>query len=155
MKRDSAQLAIAPWLREFASKQELRRDDRHIDEIDASYTDRRRWIGAALLCYSVALESVRSDRLPVIVAMQFFLKPSSAPKGLDATSAQRLQLSWTPPALTLFRRGFEPWTGNDAFVAVELETGLPEGALDAVYYQEWFDESDADFDRRLWIVGEG
>lgn len=90
----------------------------------------------------------------MVAAMEFFLVASSEATGFRGERRlQEVELSRTPPALTVFQAGAVPWKENPAFIVVEAVVGLPEDFRGRVLYQEWFDESEGDCDRRLWLVG--
>ena len=153
MTSTSTQFVIRNWLRAFATSTERNRDDLHVDQINSEFKNPRRWSEAGVQCLHLAFDAVQSENLPVTVAMEFFLAASQEPTGYSGGRVQDLRFSWTPPALTVFRPDAVPWRQSDAFTPVEADTGLPEGVVGRVLYQEWFDESEGDYDRRLWLVG--
>lgn len=149
----SLQARIRDWLQRFTATPERIRDDLHVDQIDTRFKNRDMWADAAVTCLQLGVDTARAERLRVIVAVEFFLETSPEPVGYQGGRVHDLRFSWTPPALTVFRADAAPWTKSDAFAHVEAETGLPRDVANQVFYQEWFDESDGDYDRRLWIVG--
>ncbi len=143
---------ITDWLTEFAAQKERLRDDVHVDQISAEFKDRHTWADAAVQCFSVASRAARAGRLPVTVAMELFLESTQTAESFAGGPIQNLALSWTPPALTVYQRGVEPWNGVDAFQRVSVDTGVVAEGEVMVLFQEWFDEVEADYDRRLWLV---
>lgn len=132
------------------------RDDLHIDDIDPEFTDQVVWLGAAVDCLVAAASSVVVHDWPITVAMEFFIEPSGSPEDIGALGLDELSTRWspTPPALTVYRRGVEPWTAKSSFTRVQLEINdhrLHELQVDA-YFQEWFDDADRIYDKRLWLV---
>ena len=146
---------IAELLEKFcASLPYNSRDDVHIDELSDAYRDRREWFRGALVCFDEAVEARNRCRWPITIAVEFFLKPEmqrgGPPEVLDAS---KLQFSQTPPAVTFYRSGTEPWRTNPGFTELP-RTLAPTDSCKLLLFQEWYDEEECDYDRRLWIVSD-
>jgi hypothetical protein len=96
-----------------------RRDGLHIDDIEAVWSERSRWIEGMIESLNVA-RSIRLDVAPdKVIALMCSLVdgPSEVPMNLDELAAQ---MDWTPPSLYLFEAGKEPW--RDMPTTVELRS---------------------------------
>ncbi|MGH3631572.1 MAG: hypothetical protein ACRDRL_29560, partial [Sciscionella sp.] len=104
----------------------LPRDDVHFDQLDPAFKDRAAWATAAVECLVVAARAVEERAWPVTVAVEFFLQSGSAYQPLDAVQISDLSNRWshTPPALTVYRKGEEPWTKSEAFEPAGIATGM-------------------------------
>lgn len=151
------QMRIAGWLREFVDNSEHRqRDDLHVDQIDAAFRDPSTWATAAVDCLLAAAQVVAERSWPITVAIELFLQPGNSYEVLDVVGLDQLSNRWshTPPALTVYRNGAEPWTKSKAFEPVGLTIDKSSGNKTTIqsYFQQWYDEAEGDYDRRLWLV---
>lgn len=142
------------WLAAFAAQSERSRDDLHVDQINAAFKDRQTWADAGMQCFTSAVRVARAEKMPITVAMEFFLESTEAPEGFAGGRLQDMAFSWTPPALTVYHKGTEPWIGGTGFEPVATLAGLPYKDGVTALFQEWFDESEGDYDRRLWLIAE-
>lgn len=149
--------SIEQWLAGFAqSDDSLLRDDVHVERIDEMLRDREHWVGGALAILREArqIRAARSWRFTV--AIEFFLTAHIPAAGMSIMTADDLgrQLSWTPPALTVYKKGHEPWRESSHFRDVTPQIDATVSSEGRVLFQEWFDEGEGNFDRRLWVVSE-
>ncbi len=140
------------WLASFATSHQ-NRDDIHIDEIDKAFKQKSEWLRGA----SDTLARARALRVAhgwdMSLAMELFLsavRKRTVPKlATDKDITQ--QWSWTPPQLVAYARGHEPWSHSpEAFVPLEPAYRPSVLSTIRVLYQEWFDEEEQAYDRRLW-----
>ena len=146
---------IAEFVEKFcADLPTISRDDVHIDELGATYRDREEWFRGGLICFEEAVEAQRECRWPITIAVEFFLKPEMQRRGPpEVLDPIQLQFSHTPPAVTFFLSGTEPWRVGSGFT--ELPRRLaPTVQCKLILFQEWFDEEDGWYDRRLWVVAD-
>ena len=150
--------SIETWLRTFMNNPEHPpRDDVHIDQLDAALGDRATWETARVKCLVTAARLVKEQAWPVTVAMEFFLEPGRSYEPLDAVELSHLSTAWshTPPALTAYRHGTEPWTRSESFEPAHIvsRTSRSEDQIKlASFFQQWYDDVEDAYDRRLWLV---
>jgi len=150
---------LETWLNEFAARtRDTIREDVHIDELDARYRDRHTWLRGGVECLSSAASRISAHRWRITPAMEFFIEPSGLTDEVSAVNLAELSSRWshTPPALTVYRCGNEPWKADTAFkpIQVELNDDSVSGLRIRAYFQEWFDDADQVYDKRLWLVVE-
>ena len=143
---------IEDWLIRFAGDGALRRDDIHIDRIDTKYQRRTSWIDGGLACLEAAASATRDTSPPITVAIELFLKNAQQKNAPLEASLRELRMSATPPALVAYHAGAAPWSSDSSFARLVDSFALPNSFQAEFYIQEWFDEEDQEFDRRLWIV---
>ncbi|MEJ2679797.1 MAG: hypothetical protein P8174_12110 [Gemmatimonadota bacterium] len=148
---------IEAWLRGFVMNAGRPvRDDLHIDEIDQRFADPAVWSTAAVDCLVAAAKMSAANNWPITVAVEIFLRPSQSRDDPDRLRFRdiRRELGYTPPALTVYRHGNEPWTSAHAFKSVDmaLENAAWATLAGRIYYQQWHDRQEGDYDRRLWLV---
>lgn len=152
------QIRIDAWLRKFMDDSEhRRRDDLHVDQIDAVFRDPSAWATAAVQCLRVAARVAEEQSWPITVAVELFLRPGSSHESLDVVDLDQLSDRWshTPPALVVYRNGAEPWTKSESFerVGLTIDISVSDKLMIQSYFQQWYDESEGNYDRRLWLVG--
>lgn len=151
------QMRVDAWLRAFMDNPERpRRDDVHLDQLDPAFRDPSVWATAAVECLVIAAQVVGDRSWPITVAVEFFLQPGRAYEPLDAVELSELSNRWshTPPALTVYRDGAEPWAKSESFKPAGIATGKSGGdkLMFQSFFQQWYDEAEGDYDRRLWLV---
>jgi hypothetical protein len=147
---------IELWLSHFCAERDRERDDRHIDTFDARYRSASRWVAGASAVLSAARAIVTARQLRVSVAVEFFLTAGREPLATRPRSAASLLafgLSWTPPALTAYVPGREPWRDASSFEPIP-DLGREWGPDSRAFFQEWYDAAERNYDRRLWVVRE-
>jgi hypothetical protein len=146
---------IREWIDSFVADSTRERDDIHLDRLDDDYRPAPMWLNGALAVLSTAERHVRERSLPVTVAVEMFLREQAEPVGLRLSSLADLapgDYSWTPPALTIYRHGTEPWNTTTGYTPVELSTrGLSAPSM-RILFQEWYDGAEGNYDQRLWLV---
>jgi hypothetical protein len=140
------------WLASFATSNE-NRDDIHIDEIDKAFEQKSEWLRGASDTLATALALRVAHSWDMSLAMELYLSAVLKRTVPELTTDKEItqQLSHTPPQLAAYARGHEPWTHSpEAFVP--LEPAYRPSVLPTVriLYQEWFDQEEQDYDRRLW-----
>jgi hypothetical protein len=149
---------VSNWL-QFAEHRldTLPSENIHIDQLDASYKPKDYWVAGGLLSLEYALSEVDRRRMTVTVALEIFLAPSVTLVGYDVAVLRLSEnFSWTPPQLEVFRLGGEPWAASsihrDAYSKAALPHGISDDLRLRALYQEWFDKSEGEYDRRLWLL---
>lgn len=146
---------IEKWIDGFIANRAFERDDVHVDQLDERYRSRDAWLRGALLALTSAAAITARKNLPITVAVEFFLREGDVPGTLHLRSLDDLSsenFSWTPPALTIYRRGDEPWRTQSLFAPIELSCGRQAASWSKALLQEWYDEAEGNYDRRLWLV---
>jgi hypothetical protein len=130
------------------------REDRHVDQLDDRYREPSHWVEGAVTCFEDAATIRDRHCWPITVAVEFFLKSSDRGYDESVKTVQELtqELSYVPPALTLYREGSEPWPNNPAFKQVMLHGRTLEGVRAQAFAQQWFDEDEQALDRRFWLI---
>jgi len=130
-------------------------DDLHIDQVDEVYKDRSRWLDGAIRCMETAtlLRDVR--RLPATLALGVSLRPGTLPLGVTFTNWSELQgeLDDSPPSLYLWGEGEDP-VGMSATHVVDLSGSLtlPSAVQVRKLLSEWYDATDGEFRRTVWML---
>ena len=146
---------IDRWMLEVAVDGDLERlDDLHLDQIDAEWGSRDRWVDAGLEALRTAIALRDAHHLDVAVVLAFSLNlPATYPfkERRDFEAA----LDWSPPSLYLFRPGDEPWL-RPGYTRIELldakaVIGLSEPA--SAYYAEFESEASGETCRTIYIAG--
>ena len=133
------------------------RAELHVDVLDAGARDRSRWLSSACDHFKALCRHCEQRGHPCTAALQLYLTSGNPRLGGAFTSWSELsdQLSWTPPSIIVYRSGQEPWVENSSFVQLTPERFPDRPADSRVLFQEWFDDAEQDFDRRVWVVLEG
>jgi hypothetical protein len=155
------QSVIQEWMQETVSNGGIERyDDLHIDQIDAAWKPRDKWLQGAFESFELALRL--RDRLPAgtAIVLAFHLTDGERPLGLSFKTPQEFErnLSATPPSLYLMHRGAEFWTqtlGPD-LCDVNIEqfapaTIWPSSADVAAHFMEFKRISTGEYTRSLFI----
>ena len=148
----------ADFVRSFAERVGVTRDNVHIDQLANPPSGKGEWVSAAIAAFAEAVRARDRLRLPATVAMEVFLALKASHIGVDFRTLHDLtsQLGWTPPELILYRRGVAPdWT-NENFREATAVLGLPPDLHARVLLQEWRSEDeDGEIDRRVWLIQDG
>jgi len=108
-------LVIGNWMRDVFRSPLLQPNEIHIDRIDPSLRNRDMWISGGLEVLSTAPWNTSYDKTKGIVALVCSLKGGSElihPKFRSQRDLE-LALDQTPPSLSVFRQGKEPWNVPD------------------------------------------
>jgi len=146
---------IEKWIDTFMANRASERDDVHIDQLDDKYHSAETWLDGALAALASAAAIVNERELSVTVAVELFMREGDKPGTLQLHSLEDLSsssFSWTPPSLTIYRRGSEPWRHENRYVPIQLSRGSQAPPWKRALFQEWFDEAEGNYDRRLWLV---
>lgn len=130
-----------------------RLDDLHVDQIDAEWGPRDRWVDAGLEARQIAVELRDEHHLDVAVVLAFSLNlPATYPfkERRDFEAA----VDWSPPSLYLFGPGDEPWL-KPGYARIEpLDAkavfGLSEPA--SAYYAEFKSQVSGEICRSIYIA---
>ena len=144
------------FVREFSTDDSsLNRRDVHVDQLSASALDRNQWLRAAFDSFSASVAVRDENGWPTVIAIEFFLQRAGERRGTPNELYETVgnELGFVPPSLTLFRPGGEPWRIGSGFVELSRTLAL-DARYDHIYFQEWYDEEDAEYDRRLWVVSD-
>jgi len=130
-------------------------EDLHLDEIDAVFSRRDRWIRGGVASLAEAMEQRDKRDLPFTVAVGFSLLANSIRTGLNETSLSAIlrELDFSPPSLYLFARGKEPWTTDNDFTVWNGEIDVGVGRTLDAYFREWYDHTDQEYRRSLFLAG--
>jgi hypothetical protein len=85
-----------------------RYDDLHVDQIDAEWALKRRWLDAGLEAHRTALELRMSHQLDLVVVLAFSLTAAASFPFNDRRELEAA-FDWSPPSLYLSNPGEEPW----------------------------------------------
>ncbi|HYL85562.1 MAG TPA: hypothetical protein VE263_15105 [Candidatus Angelobacter sp.] len=146
-----------------------RYDDLHIDQIDAAWKPRSKWIAAAVESFETALE-VRDDYSSdthLTIVMAFALASELHPLGVTFQNRSELEdaFSSTPPSLYLFREGGEFWTQAQELSGKRINHDLVIKALNAselfgkmrkavkCIYMEYLRIGDEEYSRDVFLAG--
>jgi hypothetical protein len=145
----------ADFVRSFAERPEVTRDDVHLDQLADPPSGPDEWVSAAITAFAEAVRVRDQLRVPATVAMELFLALQARHIGIDFRTLSDLtnQLGWTPPQLVLYRAGVTPdWTG-ESFREATAVPDLPGQPENRVLLQEWrAEDEDGQIDRRVWLV---
>jgi hypothetical protein len=145
---------VTDFVRSFGERLE-KRDDIHVDHLASPPRGPDEWVATATATFTEAVIARERLGVPATVAVEIFLALRSEAAGMNFGSLADLtnQLSWTPPALALYRADATPdWTDEVFQDVTEAITDRPL-VPGRVLLQEWrSDDEDGQIDRRVWLV---
>jgi|ERR1700722_18950189 hypothetical protein len=146
-----------------------RYDDLHINQIDAAWKPRSKWVEAALESFETALKVRNRDsgNMSLTVVMAFALASESHPLGITFRNRSELEnaLSSTPPSLYLFREGGEFWVQAEESKGTRIKDDLVIKILNAseffgemresvkCIYMEYLRVGDEEYSRDVFLAG--
>jgi hypothetical protein len=139
-----------------------RRDDLHIDQIDARFRDRRTWLSGALLAFDLAIR-LRDEHAPAYtIVLALSLSSEAWPIGINFRTTEELEreFNWSPPSLYLFHEWEEPWNDPETIalpdqVLKELDFRSLFGDhvnADVCYFSEFRHPDIAEYSRSVFLV---
>lgn len=147
---------IRQWLIACGSRERtVDPHDLHLDAIDKRYRDPSTWLNRGLCSLNRALQLREEMSLSLSLALGIALTSNRRAIGLHAESLREIKSEFdsSPPSLYAIHRLREAWVREE-----ELE--LLDGRFDALisqptntYFREWYDVSDGEYRRVLWILG--
>jgi hypothetical protein len=146
-----------------------RYDHLHVDQIDATWEPRNRWITSALWAFEMAREIrdryVSDTHLTVVLA--FALESGSRPLGVTFQNRTELENAFnsTPPSLYLFCQGHEFWNEGEESRGQKIENHLVRKTLNAAeifgaehetakcIYMEYLRHGEEEYSRDVFLAG--
>lgn len=161
---------IQSWFNSAAHEGGIDRYDHlHIDQVDAAWKPRSKWVEAALESFKTALQvrNSYSGDMSLTVVMAFALASESHPLGVTFQNRSELEnaLSSTPPSLYLFREGGEFWVQAEESKGKRIKDDLVIKMLNAselfgkmqetvkCIYMEYLRDGDEEYSRDVFLAG--
>jgi hypothetical protein len=131
-----------------------RLDDLHVDQIDAEWGSRDRWVDAGLEALRMAVELRDAYHLDVAVVLAFSINLSATYPFKERRDFEAA-VDWSPPSLYLFGPGDEPWLKPGCASIEPLDAtavfGVSERA--SAYYAQFKSQVSGETCRSIYIAG--
>lgn len=147
---------IAQWMLATANNGGVSRfDDLHVDDIDAGWKGREKWIEAGLASLRIAICARNLNKLTFVVGLGFSLESRDQPSGVDFHSREefRGKIDCSPPSLYLFRRGEEP-SAQTGCIVQQIDPSIVGATGDLhCYFLEFRQQDENEYCRSVFVEG--